>query len=53
MKAAKTEIIASFLIQGFECPHDELTDSIGLAPSAVWRKGDQIAKSLLRRKETG
>jgi hypothetical protein len=51
MKNAKTEIKASFLIQGFDCTHDQITDRIGVAPSAVWRKGDQIGSSRLRRKE--
>jgi hypothetical protein len=49
----RTEISASFLVLGFDCSHDEITNRIGVRPSAIWLKGDRIEGTQAVRRTTG
>src|SRR5260370_26732266 len=49
----RTEIKASFLLLGFSCSHQSITDALGLQPSECWFKGERIGKATITRKDNG
>ena len=49
----RTEIKASFLLLGFSCSHESITDALGLQPSECWFKGERIGKATITRKDNG
>jgi len=50
---SRNEIYAYFLLNGFECEPDEITNLMGVNPSETWAAGELIGKSILRRKTNG
>lgn len=46
-------INVAFRITGFDCDPDDVTQCLGVEPSATWRIGDLIEPSTVRRKSNG
>jgi Domain of unknown function (DUF4279) len=44
---------ASLIVSSSSATRDEIVQCIGAAPSAMWKKGDPIQRSLIKRKEDG
>lgn len=51
MTDARLEV--SFNITGFTCTPEEVTARLGVTPSRVWRTGDAVGSSAIRRKFNG
>src|SRR5437016_1711412 len=47
------EVSSALILTGQDFDPSDITDRLGLEPTTKWRAGDQIGKSLLRRKHTG
>lgn len=47
------EISTEFIVRGSRFDPDECTALLGIQPTKVWRFGDLIPKTILRRKDNG
>lgn len=48
-----TSILSSFTLTGIDFDPEDATRRIGLEPTKTWRRGDQVQKTLIRRKHSG
>jgi len=49
----KNEILVKLLITNFTCSFEEISKILDLNPSGIWREGDLIQNTSLKRKQNG
>ncbi len=47
------EISVRFILAGFNCDPHEITDSLSVKPTKIWRRGDFIDKTIRKYSENG
>lgn len=46
-------ITVEFVVSGFDCAPEEISDGLGVAPTKTWRRGDLIRAPDIRKKSNG